>query len=321
MRNQAFVKWEKKGLIYRPSGNGTLKTHATRPIPVLLSNSTLRLFYSSRDDDDRMLPAYIDVDPRNPLRVISAEEKPLIDIGIPGTFDDSGVTVTSALEYGGQLFFYYSGWKRRRVTSFDLSIGVLKWDEDGHRLRRLYEGPLVGQDRWHPFLAAAPFVVRDRDLFKMWYCSGTGWKFPAGRPEPKYTIFYAESSDGIDWKPREGAVIPYAYDDEVVSAPWVVKTKDGYSMWYSTRGLESKVEKNYSIGYAESKDGLVWQRLDEFAGIRTSPVIHDWDSEMVCYPAIWNFDGKTYMFYSGNDVGRGGVGYAIADRKIEIVEW
>lgn len=314
------TKWQRRGMIYRPSGEGILKTHATRPIPVLIDDKTLRLFYSSRDDDDRMLPTYIDVDPNDPTTVLYAHDRPLIDLGSPGTFDDSGVTITGALNYGDELYFYYSGWKRRRVVSFELSIGMLRWDSVEQSLHRVFTGPIIGQDRSHPLFAAAPFVAYDSGSFKMWYCSGTDWRFPEGNPEPIYTVFYAESEDGINWNPRSGPVIPYKYDGEVISAPWVAKTSTGYSMWYSTRGSANKSDKNYRIGYAESKDGIEWERLDELVGI-ISPTAPSWDSEMACYPAIWIHNGVTHMFYSGNSVGRGGMGYAVADRQLDVVDW
>ena len=153
----------------------------------------------------------------------------------------------------------------------------------------------------------------------MWYCSGTDWKFPGGNPEPIYTVFYAESNDGLTWAPYGKPVIPYEFEGEVISAPWVVKTPLGYSMWYSMRGCADKTAKNYRIGYAESADGISWRRLDDQAGITVSP--SGWDSEMICYPAVLNHRDKTYMFYSGNGVGRGGLGYAVADRQLEILEW
>ena len=62
-----------------------------------------------------------------------------------------------------------------------------------------------------------------------------------------------------------------------------------------------------------------WIRQDQKIGIRRS--IKGWDSEMICYPAVININNKTYMFYSGNQVGRSGIGYAIADKKIELVDW
>ena len=35
-----------------------------------------------------------------------------------------------------------------------------------------------------------------------------------------------------------------------------------------------------------------------------------WNYEMVCYPVKLQFNNKRYMFYSGNGMGRTGVGYA-----------
>ncbi len=313
------VEWEKKGLIFCPSGEGFFKTHAARPVVWKQSDGSLRIFYSSRDSDDRMLPAMLDVDGTNPSRVLRVHDNALAGLGSPGTFDDSGVTLGSAIEHDGELLFYYTGWKRRRVVSFELLIGLMRWDPATESLHRVYEGPLIGQDRHHPLLTAGPFVVKDAGRFKMWYCSGTDWQFPEGNPEPIYTVFYAESDDGLTWIPHGEPVIPYQFDDEVISAPWVVKTPTGYSMWYSKRGCVDKADKNYRIGYAESADGISWRRLDDQAGITVSP--SGWDSEMVCYPAVINHEGNTYMFYSGNGVGRGGLGYAVSDRQLEIVEW
>lgn len=303
------------GLIYCPSGDGFFKTHAARPLAHKVDEGTLRLFFSSRDSEDRMLPTFIDVDAENPSRIIRVHNRPLIGLGEPGTFDDSGVTLGSAVERDGQLYFYYTGWKRRRVVSFELSIGLLLWDEQSQSLRRVFQGPLIGQDRHHPLLAAGPFVTNGGNHLKMWYCSGTDWKFPGGNPEPIYTVFYAESENGIDWIPHARPIIDYRYDGEVISAPWVIKTKGKYFMWYSTRGYANKAEKNYRIGYAESDDSISWQRLDELAGISISP--SGWDSEMVCYPCFYPYKDKMYMFYSGNGVGRGGIGYAVANNFMD----
>lgn len=314
------IEWEKLGRIFCPTGEGFFKTHAARPIVVKNADSgRLRIFYSSRDDDDRMLPTFIDVDADDPRRIVATCDQPLTTLGRPGAFDDSGVTLGSAIERDNVLYFYYTGWKRRRVVSFEMSMGVLRWDRDDQRLHRIHEGPLIGQDIHHPFLTAGPFVVDDGGTLKMWYCSATEWKFPGGNPEPIYTVFYAESDDGLTWKPHGKPVIPYNFDGEVITAPWVVKTKDGYAMWYSRRGSDSRQAKNYRIGYAESTDGISWQRLDENPGISTSA--EGWDSEMVCYPAVCNVADKTYMFYSGNGVGRGGLGVAVARQQLDIIDW
>jgi hypothetical protein len=311
MMGVGAIKWSKRGRIFVPSGNGFFKTHAARPIPHRLNNEVLRIFFSSRDDDDRMLPTFVDVDIRNPSNILYVSKEPMVNLGEPGAFDDSGVTLGSILDHNSNVYLYYTGWKRRRTVSFELSIGLLHWDKKTNAFRRVFSGPILGQDKNHPFLVAGPFVAKENGSYKMWYCSGTGWKFPSNNPEPIYTVFYAESGDGIDWKPHREPIIPYKYDGEVISAPWVLKVKGKYCMWYSTRGHATKDAKNYAIGYAESVDGLSWKRLDDLAGISHS--VEGWDSEMICYPAIFRHEDKVYMFYSGNGVGRGGLGYAIAD--------
>jgi len=308
---RAPIHWQKKGVIYCPDGTGYFKTHAARPIPYRLNEDTLRLFFSSRDAEDRMLPTFIDLDIEDPARVLNVGDEPLLGLGQPGTFDDSGVTLGSVVELDNQVLLYYTGWKRRRVVSFELSIGIIAWNKERDTFGRLFAGPVLAQDRHHPLLVAGPFVVIESDRFKMWYCSGTDWRFPDGNPEPIYMVFYAESADGLSWVPRSRPVIDYKFDGEVVSAPWVLKSKDKYLMWYSTRGHETKLAKSYTIGFAESGDGISWQRLDEQAGISRSK--SGWDAEMICYPAFYPYKEKIYMFYSGNGVGRGGVGYAVAD--------
>lgn len=302
--------WLKKGLIYVPSGDGFFKTHVTRPIPFLLNDTVLRIFFSSRDGDDMPYPNYIDVDPACPNKILHVNQTPLMNLGRTGTFDDSGITPTCILLHDDKARMYYVGWKRRRYgVTIEASIGLADIINNGDTLRRVYEGPILGQDKIHPLMTAAPFVLFDDNRYKMWYCSGTEWRHCCGNPEPIYTVFYAESEDAINWKPYNQPVIQYKFDGEVVSAPWVLKIGRQYHMWYSTRGTATKQDKNFTMGYAESDDGINWKRLDDQVGIRRSD--SGWDSEMICYPSFFPHKNKIYMFYSGNNVGKGGVGYAV----------
>jgi hypothetical protein len=222
----------------------------------------------------------------------------------------------SILRHGGEDRLYYVGWKRRRWgVTIECSIGLAILRDDSDSLTRAFEGPILGQDIEHPILTAAPFVVFENGRYKMWYCSGDEWRQAGGQGEPIYTVHYAESPDGIRWQRKAGPVIPYQYDGEVISAPWVVRAGGQYHMWYSTRGFGTREAKNYVIGYAHSDDGMTWARRDELAGIGRSE--SGWDSEMVCYPALHRHGERVYMFYSGNGVGRGGIGYAIAENFLK----
>ena len=81
-------------------------------------------------------------------------------------------------------------------------------------------------------------------------------------------------------------------------------------------GLDQEVidktkEQTYRIGYAESLDGIEWERKDSLAGIDISNDPLEWDHEMIEYPYVFKHNGKKYMFYNGNGYGTNGAGLAI----------
>ncbi len=78
-------------------------------------------------------------------------------------------------------------------------------------------------------------------------------------------------------------------------------------MWYSYRG------HRYRIGYAESADGINWQRMDDAVGIDVSPT--GWDSDMIEYPYVFDHGRRRYMLYNGDGYGKTGVGLAVLDQE------
>jgi hypothetical protein len=303
--------WEKQGRIFSCESGSFFKSHATRPIPYWLADDRLRIYFSSRCHDDMPYPAFIDVDPRTPSRVLSAPDKPLLSLGRPGTFDDSGVTPVSIVKTPHGDIMYYVGWKRRRYgITIETSIGILDINHHGNSLSRRFEGPILAQDPYHPLMVAAPFVIPWGQGYRMWYCSGSEWRQTAHGSEPIYSVCKADSTDGVHWQADGRFVLEEMIDGEVISAPWVVRHGNGWLMWYSYRGSATPEEKRYRIGVAASLDGEHWVRRDEEAGLNRSA--EGWDSEMACYPSFYNYQGQTIMLYCGNHVGRGGIGWAVA---------
>ena len=96
-----------------------------------------------------------------------------------------------------------------------------------------------------------------------------------------------------------------------ISRPTVIKESfDKYKMWYSYRA-QSNI-KTYRIGYAESNDGKIWIRMDK--KMKDFDVSKNgWDSEMICYPFVFNHKNKYYMLYNGNKYGKSGFGIAIME--------
>ena len=78
-------------------------------------------------------------------------------------------------------------------------------------------------------------------------------------------------------------------------------------MWYSYRG------DSYRIGYAESLDGVHFDRRDDLVGIDVSDA--GWDSKSIEYPNVFDHKENRYMLYNGNDYGLTGIGMAIQVEK------
>lgn len=302
--------WIKKGLSYTCDYFGT--GYAQDAFIDKLNNNVWRIYYSARTKDVVSYPFYIDVEAGNPSNILYEHETPLLVLGQPGTFDDSGITMTSIVRVDEhKKYLYYCGWNRKVSVSYSLAIGCAEVIDDSV-YRKLYEGPVMERSINDPICVSAPDVLYDNGIFRMWYISFTGWPTVSGKTEPIYVVKHAVSKDGIVWKTDKHICIDSSYDGESIGRPWVIKDNGIYKMWFSSRGLYNYREKNgqhYMIGYAESKDGLVWERRPDLFNFPLSE--NGWDSEMLGYCSVTKHDDQYFMLYNGNSFGKDGFGYAI----------
>lgn len=308
------MKWRKiRNIFLAENENKDMISHAQIPTPIKLSGNTFRIFFSSRNNKGKTLPYYLDFDV-DKAKVTFVQKTPLLQHGRIGTFDDSGIMPSSVIQNGGLLYMYYIGWNPQVTVSYRLSIGLAISQDMGRTFDKYSEGPLLDRGIDEPFFNTAPCVIRDDNIFKMWYVSCTGWEIIKEKPEPLYLIRYAESEDGIHWKKFDQPSINYKWHGEAIGRPWVFKDTNLYHMWYSTRGsidYREKEGQHYTIGYATSPDGKTWTRKDDEAGIK--PAASGWDSEMIEYCAVEQLsDGTKIMLYNGNGFGISGFGYALS---------
>lgn len=278
------------------------RTHAALPIAVPRGDRTWDVYLSLRDDQgrSRIGRTILRLDPRPALAPL--DPSPVVDLGPLGAFDDSGVTSSCLVRQQGRTYLFYTGWSLGVTVPFYLAAGVAV-SEHGRPFERPSPAPLLDRAAVDPFLSASPYVFVDEGRWRMWYISGTSWERGPDGPRHRYHVKYAESNDGLQWD-RSGIVcVDYADEGEhAFGRPCVVRDADVYRMWYASRG------DRYVIGYAESHDGVLWQRLDAKRGLM--PATTGWDSEMVEYPFVFDADGRRYMLYNGNGYGRTGVGLA-----------
>ncbi|MCW4047199.1 MAG: hypothetical protein NWE99_06520 [Candidatus Bathyarchaeota archaeon] len=301
------MKWEKKGLIYCPDGKCPwAKKYAFPPTPYFVADDVIRIYVAFCDENMVGRIGFVDISAENPSVILNVSEKPVLDIGVPGTFDENGVVPVSIVRVGSKLYLYYVGFQLGYKVRYFMFIGLAISNNGGKSFERYSKVPILDRTDKELLNRAGAFVMHN-DLFQMWYVAGSNWITGLnGKLLPEYNMRYLESNDGMNWGKEGKVCINFKNEDEHgFGRPCVIREVGKYKMFYSIRTKS----KGYRLGYAESKDGITWTRKDDEIGIDVSE--SGWDSQMISYPSVVRYRDRVYMFYCGNNCGETGFGYAV----------
>lgn len=314
------MKWIKRGLIFNPTEHqlpNACQQFAQSP-QALVMDDAIRIYFSTRaiDANGKFLSHIAFVDMQKNLRdVIRVSDRTVIPLGELGTFDEHGIFPMSVMRHGDEVYGYTCGWNRRVSVSVDTGIGLAISRDGGLTFERTGPGPVLAASLHEPCLVGDGFVKVINGVFHMWYIFGTGWKkyAPDVVPDRTYKIGHATSNDGVNWiKEESRQIVPDRLGpDESQALPTVVQIGQRLHMFFCYResfDFRSAKGRGYRIGHAWSDDMINWVRDDDAPSLEGTP--GEWDSDMQCYPHVFEFDGKVYLLYNGNEFGRLGFGFA-----------
>ncbi len=195
------MNWIKKSLIFKPGGDKSwMQTHAALPFADRLKNDLYRIYFSSRDSKNRASLGYIEVDIKNPKKILHLTENPILSYGNLGTFDDSGVMASSLVSYKDKKYLYYTGWNLGITVPFRWAIGLAISKDGGKSFEKVSMAPIMDRNHTDPLFVGSPTVIFENGVWKMWYISSEKWENHDGNLRAPYFIKYAESENGIEWK-------------------------------------------------------------------------------------------------------------------------
>lgn len=313
------MRWKKLGRIFDPTEyslpNNCIE-FAQSP-QTLVFDDFVRIYFATRaiDSNGKYLShvAFVDFD-KGFNKTIKVSEKTIIPLGGLGEFDEHGIFPFNVVRSGKKILAYTTGWSRRVAVSVDASIGLAISEDDGLTFKKFGAGPVLSASLKEPFLVGDAFVRIFNDTFHMWYIHGTKWvdHTKNGAPDRIYKIAHATSSDGINWKKEGRQIISDRLNSEECQAlPTVIEINKKYHMYFCYResyDFRRNKSRGYRIGYAFSNDLIHWTRDDGQVGIDLPD--DGWDSEMQCYPHVFEINGQVHLLYNGNEFGRFGFGLA-----------
>ncbi|MBS0399529.1 MAG: glycosylase [Proteobacteria bacterium] len=320
-----MFSWRKRGLVFDPRefpGRSWMQEFAQAPC-VMLHGDSARVYFSCRPYPDAAgqyvsYSGFVDLDRSDLRRVIRVCEDPILPLGGLGEFYEFGTYPVSVIQNGEHILAYYAGWTRCESVPFNVAIGCAVSTDGGERFRKLGPGPILSYSPDEPFVISGPKIRRFNGIWYLFYIAGRKWKLVDGRAEPVYKLRLATSNDGINWRKLNKDLIPSRIEeDEAQSSPDVFCANGKYHMFFAYRHSADFRGRSggYRIGYAYSFNLTEWTREDHRAGIDVSA--EGWDSEMISYPHVFEIDGRVYMMYLGNQVGRHGFGLAELEGQLD----
>ena len=300
------MKWEKKGLL---SNCTTIdldwyKKNTMCPLPYKINENTIRLFLAFCDENNYGRLGYLDLDIENPANILAYSKTPILDVGELGSFDEHGILPASLIKENNDLYMFYTAYQKQISVPYSILSGLALSKDNGETFFRTSNAPILDRINGELHQRSAAEIMKKDGVYKIWYTANIGWIDNGIHTVPKYDIKFLQSDNLFKWDGTPIQSLALKDDEYGLTTPQVFFENGIYKMYYSVRSIS----KGYRLGYAESEDGITFERMDEKMEIDVSE--YGFDSEMICFGKIFKHGSRTYLFYCGNHYGVGGVGYA-----------
>jgi predicted GH43/DUF377 family glycosyl hydrolase len=211
--------------------------------------------------------------------------EPVIDVGEPGSWDETHVLDPATVRVGGRVYLYYSAVSPRSNRAVCLAVS-----DDGIHFEKYEKNPVI--------IGGGPEIVFQDGTFYLYF-----WKpLPGGG----FQIHLATSNDGYEFmeygdEPVLAVGVDGRWDSHTVETPRIYKENDLYFMMYC--GSDRYDDYPFHAGLALSEDLLHWRKYEN------NPVFSrgregEWDEGAIWFTTVEKIGNTCYMWYEGYGGGR-----------------
>lgn len=306
------MNWIKKGLILDKCKLSEFEIYLPQVPYALPYKDRIRIYFGARSTKvDGAAIYFIDVDGKDPSRILHFSTHPVLEKGEPGFFDQDGILPVCLRKAENEIFLYYGGFTKSLNPLHFCMMGLAISKDNGETFKRFSNGPIIPISDLDPCLIGSADIYEKDGILHMIYTSGVKWFEVNENLEILYSLKHSYSENGIQWVCNEKYILDENPGDFAMAKPSIFKFDNVYFMAFSKRSISNyrnNASGSYRIQFAQSNDLINWSMTNNIGGLDISST--GWDSEMVCYPSVIEFEDKIFMFYNGNNFGESGIGYA-----------
>lgn len=209
---------------------------------------------------------------------------------------------------------YYTGWGFKGKGSH-WAMGLAESFDGGLTWKRATDDPILERGGDGSPDEGGVFVPEVRRIGNQWYAWYTAMKIAADKQNIHLCL--ATSADGVHWTKHPDN--PVLTDDfskgpgrNVTSRCFVRNDHGVFQIWYS------HAKPDYRIRYAESLDGIHWERSPIPLALDASPA-PAWDDRMVEYPEVDVVNDQWRLWFCGNGFGTVGFAEGIVETGVDLL--
>jgi hypothetical protein len=272
--------------------------YASNPAAMMICDSHVRMYFNSRDRQNRSKIYSIDLY-GGKLEPDYSSVSLQHSHGTGDSYFSHGLSVGQIFSMNDEKSLSVMGWKNYVDKHWEGRIGYIPFDAQGN-LTQLEPKPWMDLDSQDSISLSYPAIYEDHNSTVIWYGSTLTWD--AGNGEMLHILKEARlSSDGRVMKGDKK--LPYVLGSaQAFSRPAVVQIDKNFLLAYSYRGNKTK----YRIGFMLLGNFNSASHLGGISPFLTSK--DEWESEMVEYPSFLSFQEELFMLYNGNAFGKTGIG-------------
>lgn len=248
-------------------------------------------------------------DSPSPLKFKAYDHNPIVVPGKPGSWDDLGLLIPSAIKHDNVFYLFYTGVNIQGIPAIGFATST-----DGYHFTKYKGNPILPPDQtgFDAFGTAAPAIIIEDTVWVMYY---NALAMPGYGPGP-FIGRATASAPACPWYRSETPVLTTGsrgeWDCGFIPTFSILKLKNGGYMMFYSAGKEYVTGEDCFIGLATSMDGTTWKKHNDPATTQhpfeeSDPVFMpgdkaDWDGMEVFVSNVQMSSKGFEMYYSGRAI-------------------